>query len=163
GERVADAMRAQEALRAEMLERTQAEERFRQLLEATPDAIMIVDGQGTVALVNASTERLFHRPRVRLVGPPVAELVPRAFEWARASVASGEAVSSESIGPGAVTPAEPALFALRAGSAAVPVEIRVNPLVIEGRTLLAIAIRDVTERQRAAHALRTLNTELEGR
>src|SRR5690606_31947098 len=54
-----------------------AEERFRGLLEAAPDAMVIVDGTGTITLVNAQTEALFGYERGELLGQPVELLVPQ--------------------------------------------------------------------------------------
>src|SRR6266536_876218 len=53
-----------------------AEPRFRALLESAPDAMVIVDGAGTIRLVNAQTEALFGYPREELLGCPVEILVP---------------------------------------------------------------------------------------
>ncbi len=53
-----------------------AEQRFRALLESAPDAMVIVDGAGTIKLVNAQTEALFGYPREELLGCPVEILVP---------------------------------------------------------------------------------------
>ncbi|WP_189191842.1 PAS domain S-box protein, partial [Streptomyces albiflavescens] len=56
-----------------------SEERFRGLLEAAPDAMVIVDDTGTIRLVNAQTEALFGYPRDELLGCPVELLVPKRF------------------------------------------------------------------------------------
>ncbi|MFF7289633.1 PAS domain-containing protein, partial [Streptomyces griseorubiginosus] len=60
-------------------ERKAAEERFRGLLEAAPDAMVIVDDTGTIRLVNAQTEALFGYQREELLGHPVELLVPGRF------------------------------------------------------------------------------------
>jgi PAS domain S-box-containing protein len=150
-ERATEAMRANEALQAEFLERKQAEAMFRQLLEATPDAIVIVDRLGVIVLVNAASERLFGYARAELLGTPIGRILPAAFAGGRlhTDVTSGAS--------------EPELLAHRCDGATVPVELRANPLLIDDRTLYAIAVRDVTERHRAAQALRELNAELEQR
>ena len=149
--RAAEATRANEALRAEFVERTQAEAMFRQLLEATPDAILIVDPAGTIVLVNAASERLFGGPRAGLLGTPLDRVLPAAFGGGRPDL---DAMSGTM---------ESELLAHRRDGTTVPVELRANPLRIDERTLVAIAVRDVTERYRAAHALGELNAELEQR
>src|SRR5690349_17531 len=56
-----------------------AEDRFRSLLEAAPDAMVIVDDTGTIRLVNAQTEALFGYRRDELLGHPVEMLIPGRF------------------------------------------------------------------------------------
>ena len=58
------------------------EETFRALLEAAPDAMVIVDEQGRITLVNAQTERLFGYERSELLGTPVELLVPARYREA---------------------------------------------------------------------------------
>ena len=54
----------------------------RQLLEAAPDAMVIVDERGTIQLVNAQTEALFGYARAELLGHPVEMLIPARFRAA---------------------------------------------------------------------------------
>ena len=56
-----------------------SESKFRALLEAAPDAIVLVDGDGRIQLVNVQTERLFGYARHELLGQPVEILVPARF------------------------------------------------------------------------------------
>ncbi len=57
----------------------QTERRFRELLEAAPDAIIEVDREGRIMLLNLATEKLFGYTREELLGQPVEILVPEGF------------------------------------------------------------------------------------
>src|SRR5262249_26892455 len=59
--------------------RKKAERQFKDVLEAAPDAMVIVDQRGQIVLVNAQTERLFGHSRQELVGQLVEVLVPKRF------------------------------------------------------------------------------------
>src|ERR1700693_4232154 len=60
-------------------ERSATEQRFRRLLEAAPDAIVIADRQGRIVLVNAQTERIFGYQADELAGQQVEILVPESL------------------------------------------------------------------------------------
>ncbi|MBA3468420.1 MAG: PAS domain S-box protein, partial [Herpetosiphonaceae bacterium] len=72
-----DALRATiDQLRATASRLVQAEALFHGVLESAPDAIIIVDSAGQIAMVNAQTEALFDYPRNALIGQPVELLIP---------------------------------------------------------------------------------------
>ena len=56
------------------------EKRYRKLLEAAPDAILEVDRQGQIVLVNVQAEKLFGYTRAELLGKPVESLIPERFQ-----------------------------------------------------------------------------------
>ena len=69
-----------------------AEERYRQLLDAAPDAMLVVGSDGTIEFANAQTERLFGYAREELIGQPFELLIPDRFRrLARGTTCAGSA------------------------------------------------------------------------
>jgi PAS domain S-box-containing protein len=130
-----------------------AEQKFRSLLEAAPDAMIISDADGCISLANSQAEIMFAFPREELIGQNIRMLVP---DW---SSHSAPARAKGLAGP--ASPAE--LWARRKNGHRFPVEISLSPLQTEEGLLLTSAIRDVTERRRADEAIRELNATLEQR
>jgi PAS domain S-box-containing protein len=126
------------------------DERFRRLLEAAPDAMVIVDGAGRMLLVNSQTEKLFGYAREELLNQPVEILIPEDFRGRHAQhrEAYQEAPHLRPMGTGLE------LLGRRRDGTTFPVEISLSPLEEPGGVLVTAAIRDVTERKRAEEALR---------
>jgi PAS domain S-box-containing protein len=55
------------------------DDRFRQIFEAAPSALLVIDARGLVTLVNRRAERLFGYERAEILGQPVEMLVPERF------------------------------------------------------------------------------------
>jgi PAS domain S-box-containing protein len=128
------------------------EENFHGLLEAVPDATVIVDGHGMIVLVNTQTEKLFGYDRNTLTGQPVETLIPKRFQNIHPShrqrYANEPQIRPMGIGLD--------LYGLRADGREFPVEISLSPLhTVEG-VLTVAAIRDITRRQRAEKKFRGL-------
>jgi PAS domain S-box-containing protein len=127
-----------------------AEQKFRSLLEAAPDAMIITDEEGAISLANSQAELMFAFPREELIGQNIRMLVP---EW---SDRSGQNPAG--------WPASPReLWARRKSGRQFPVEISLSPLQTEEGLLFTSAVRDITERRRADEAIRELNATLEQR
>jgi len=125
--------------------RRSAEAKFRALLESAPDAMVIVEGSGRIAIVNAQTEQMFGYRRDELLGQPVELLVPLPFrgrhEHHRQTYVA--AAHARPMGAGLE------LFAVRKDGTQFPVEISLSPLETEEGLLVASAIRDISARKRA--------------
>jgi diguanylate cyclase (GGDEF)-like protein/PAS domain S-box-containing protein len=129
-----------------------AERLSRELLEAAPDAMVIVDSEGQITLVNAQTTALLGYSRDELIGRPVELLIPT-------SVAAGHANHRQAYR------ASPAVRPMGAGlqlsarhkdGHEIPVEISLSPLHTDGGHLVLASIRDITERRALERQLRYL-------
>ena len=140
----ADGLLVSAAVR-DVSERKAAEERFRALLEAAPDAMVIVDDTGTIKLVNAQTEALFGYHRDELLGRPVEILIPSRFHAHHATHRDGYATTRQVRPMGAGLE----LHGLRKDGSEFPVEISLSPLETADGLLVSAAVRDVSERKAA--------------
>lgn len=134
-----------------------SERRFRAFLELAPDAVVIVGGGGRIVLVNAQLERLFGYRREALLGRSVELLLPERLRSVHEHHRSvyGEAPEVRAMGEGLD------LLGRRRDGSEFPVDISLSPLETEEGSLVAAAIRDVTERRRDERELKAAYRELE--
>jgi PAS domain S-box-containing protein len=126
------------------------------LVEFAPDALLVVDTAGHIVLTNHTAEAVFGYERGELLGTPIERLVPDRFRSAHVGHRSDYAQSPRTREMGT---AVSDLFATRKDGSEFPVEIRLSPVSVEGKSLIAAAVRDVTDRRHAVQVLRAAQQE----
>ncbi len=129
----------------EDVRRKSVEERFRRIIEADPNGVLVVDQQGRIVLVNARTEELFGYTRGELAGQPVEILVPERFRGGHAGKRQDFFARFEKRPMGIGQE----LLARRKDGTEFPVEIGLNPIRDAGEPLVLAIVLDITERLRA--------------
>jgi PAS domain S-box-containing protein len=135
---------------------SKAELKFRSLLEAAPDAMIISSEDGLISMINSQVEAIFGFRREEVKGKNIRLLVPA---W----VSQSRLGNGQSAGLAAWPGLPQELWGHRKDGHPFPVEITLSPLQTEDGLLWTSAIRDITERRRADEAVRELNVKLEQR
>jgi PAS domain S-box-containing protein len=128
------------------------EQTFRNLVESAPDALVMIDREGTIALVNAQTEKLFGYRRDELIGQKVEILVPKRFRGRHPEYRDRffTQPAARPMGTGLE------LSGRRKDGRDFPVEISLSPITTERGVLITASVRDITERKRLEARYRTL-------
>jgi PAS domain S-box-containing protein len=133
------------------------ERRYAQLIDAAPDAIVVVGDAGRIDFVNAQTEALFGYARSELIGQPIEILLPEAMRAAH-------------VGHVAAYVAQPKLRPMGSGrelygrhrdGTQFPIEVSLSPLRSERGLTVTAAVRDITERKHTEAALELARAEAE--
>jgi PAS domain S-box-containing protein len=140
----------------DITERKRAEDRFRLVVEASPNGIVLVNAQGHIVLVNARAEKLFGYGREELIGQGIELLVPERFRGEHAAHRAGfqAAPATRAMGAGLE------LFARRKGGTEFPVEIGISPIQSPEGTLVLSVIVDISARRQAEAKARRHHEEL---
>jgi len=142
----------------------QMESKYRGLLEAAPDAMVVVNQGGAIVLLNVQAEKQFGYRRDELVGQKVKNIIPEGFaeRLLADALRSAEDALAQQIGTGIE------LTGRRKNGSHFPIEIMLSPLESAEGILVTAAIRDITKRKKAeAHLLQKVeelnrsNEELE--
>ena len=123
----------------------ESEARYRGLLEAAPDAMVVVNGAGAIVLLNVQAEKQFGYPRDELLGQPVTNIIPEGFaeRLVADDLRSAEEALAQVIGTGIE------LSARGKDGSEFPIEIMLSPLESAEGILITAAIRDISVRRAA--------------
>lgn len=133
------------------------EARFKKLLEAAPDAIVGIDRQGLIVLVNAQVEKMFGYNRDELIGQTVELLMPDRFRQLHKRHRNDYVASplTRPMGTGME------LTGKHKSGHEFPVEISLSPVETDGGMFITSIIRDITDRKKMERQLRQHTTSLE--
>lgn len=144
-------------LRIELRNRRRSEHKFRALLDAAPEATVIVDEQGIIKMTNQQAELVFGYERHEMIGSPVEILLPASLHQRHTKHRGhyNRAPKVRTMGAGLE------LFAVKKGGSTIPVEISLSPIHTDEGMLVSASVRDITARKQLEDALRKSNQELE--
>ncbi|CAN5223219.1 hypothetical protein BH10PSE7_BH10PSE7_05070 [soil metagenome] len=136
----------------------QMEARYRGLLEAAPDAMVVVNQGGEIILLNLQAEKQFGYRRDELLGQKVKNIIPEGFDERLIAddLRSAEDALAQQIGTGIE------LIGRRKDGSAFPIEIMLSPLESPEGILVTAAIRDITVRRNAESHLAQMEGQYRG-
>lgn len=129
---------------------------FRGILEASPDSIVLVDGQGRITLANPEAERTFGYRQDELIGHTIELLVPERYRTEHVSDRQQYSAHARKRPMGIGME----LRARRKDGSELPIEVSLSPLGSDGRGQIMAVVRDITERKDAEQALRASEARL---
>src|ERR1700683_4144090 len=129
----------------DLSESKESEARYRGLLEAAPDAMVVVNQGGEIVLLNVQAEKQFGYRRDELIGQKVKNIIPKGFaeRLIADALRSAEDALAQEIGTGIE------LSGRRKDGSEFPIEIMLSPLESAEGVLVTAAIRDITVRKKA--------------
>lgn len=133
-----------------------SEARFRGLMEAAPDAIVVTDTNGTIAFANRQTERLFGCESGRMIGRSIETLIPERYRARHVTHRAGYLAAPRVRRMGAGME----LFGLKADGSEFPLAVHLSPVETKDGTMVYADVRDITERLEAQRKIEDLNRKL---
>ena len=149
-EQTAELQKTNALLREEIAKRLQTQEHFRNLLEATPDAMVVTNPQGEILLINRQTGILFGYDRHELVGQCVERLLPHHLRDRHVEHRANYLHDPHTRAIGSSLE----LVALHKDGHEMPVEVSLSPCETDDGMIVISSIRDISERKHAETALR---------
>ncbi|MGA2045720.1 MAG: PAS domain S-box protein, partial [Roseiarcus sp.] len=153
-----DEVRPQAIAAAHELASPNAEARYRGLLEAAPDAMVVVNQAGEIVVVNLQVEKRFGFRRDELLGQKVTRIIPEGF--AERLIADGTRTAAEAFAQQIGAGIE--LIGRRKDGSAFPIEIMLSPLDGADGVLVTAAIRDISVRKAAEAHLGQMEARYRG-
>ena len=142
----------------DLSESKESEARYRGLLEAAPDAMVVVNQDGEIVLLNVQAEKQFGYRRDELVGQKVKNIIPEGF--AERLIADGTRSAAEALAQEIGTGIE--LTGRRKDGSEFPIEIMLSPLESAEGVLVTAAIRDISVRKAAEKHLAQMESRYRG-
>lgn len=144
-------------IRRRMYEHEANEKKFAALLDAAPDATVIVDRTGTIRMVNQQVVNLFGYGKSEILGKSVEMLVPQNYRSGHQGHREGFFGNPKVRGMGVGLE----LHALRKDRSLFPVEISLSPIKTVDGWWVSASVRDITHRKKLEDTLRKANEEME--
>ncbi|APV50292.1 hypothetical protein BWI17_11665 [Betaproteobacteria bacterium GR16-43] len=145
------------AVIVDITQRKSLEHRFERVVEYSPNAMVMIDARGRIAMVNAAAEQLFGYAREEMLGHSVEMLVPGRYRGAHPGFREGYFSN-----PGArPMGAGRELYAVRKDGTEVPVEIGLNPIETDEGPMVLSAIVDISDRRQREESVRRALEEKE--
>jgi PAS domain S-box-containing protein len=142
----------------DLSEHKESEARYRGLLEAAPDGMVVVNRNGAIVLLNAQAEKQFGYHRDELLGQTVTNIIPKGF--AERLIADGTRTAAEALAQQIGTGIE--LIGKRRDGTDFPIEIMLSPLESSEGILVTAAIRDISVRKDAEKHLAQMEARYRG-
>jgi PAS domain S-box-containing protein len=130
--------------------RKRQEERFRRVVEAAPNAMVMIDAAGRIEMVNTQAERVFGYARAELLGQSVEMLVPERFRHRHPALRGAFFADPRSRPMGAGSD----LYGLKKDGSEFPVEIGLNPIETDEGPMVLSAIVDISDRKQKEERIR---------